>query len=146
MNRMSAAFGCALVIGLAAATIGTHRDASAAFTGYCAYQVYADPPALLMGPYAHDWPIRFEGGGRCDDAPGGAVKTCLERSSWSGWRTVSCRTGYIDFAHPAVHNTGTGSCLHGTYTYRVKSSITIATHDGPFDDFALSPQKRWTCP
>jgi hypothetical protein len=146
MKRISAAIGCAFMIGGTAATFGSVRTVSATFTGYCMYRVYADPPTQMMGPYAKNWPIRYSGGGRCDYAAGGSVQTCLQRSSWSGWREVGCKTGYIDFAHPEVRNTGVGSCLHGTYTYRVWSSISISTPNGDAGDFALSPERRWTCP
>ena len=84
--------------------------------------------------------------GRCDYAAGGSVRTCLQRSAWDGWRDIACRTGYIDFSHPEVHNSGIGPCHRGTYTYRVKTAITVPTPHGMYDDYALSPTHRWTCP
>jgi hypothetical protein len=96
--------------------------------------------------WASNWPIGYSGAGRCDYAAGGSVRTCLQRSAWDGWRDVACKTGYIDFSHPEVHNAGVGSCHRGTYTYRVKSDISISTPHGYYDDFAISPTHRWTCP
>ncbi|MEA2614553.1 MAG: hypothetical protein QOE72_336 [Chloroflexota bacterium] len=148
MRRIIAVLGTAVLMAGTATAMGGVPHVSAYISDYCQYGVFADEPVMPLGPFpvGQPQPINYSGRGFCRGAFSGDVVTCLERSSWSGYRDVDCRSGHIDRQHPEVRNQGVGHCLRGTYTYRVHSTIMISTPGGDFNDAAYSSEHRWACP